>query len=72
LLIQGLSFAIRFACLVRDLDEPGPVRGITGANDTDATFRFHQIREGEPWNDPDLDCYQLDKVIVIDIVPPVH
>jgi hypothetical protein len=72
LLIQGLGFGIRFACLVRDLDEPGPVRCIIGANGTNATFRFHQIREGERWNDPDLDSYNLDKLIVIDIVPPVR
>jgi hypothetical protein len=74
LLIQGLGFAIRFACLVRDLDEPGPVRCITGANDTNATFRFHQVRAGEHWNDPDPDpdSYKLDKVIVIDIVPPAR
>jgi hypothetical protein len=72
LLLQGLGFGIRFACLVRDLDEPGPVRCITGANDTNATFRFHQVRADERWNDPDLDSYKLDKVIVIDIVPPVR
>lgn len=69
LLIQGLGFGLRFARLVRDLDEPGPVRCIIGANDTNATFRFHQIRDGENWNDPDLDSYKLDKMIVIDIVP---
>jgi hypothetical protein len=72
LLIRGLGFGIRFARLVRDLDEPGPVRCIIGANGTNATFRFHQIREGERWNDPDLDSYKLDKVIVIEIVPPVR
>jgi len=58
LLIQGLGFGIRFARLVRDLDKPGPVRCID-ANDTNATFRFHQIRDGESWNDPDLDNYKL-------------
>jgi hypothetical protein len=47
LLIQGPGFGIRFARLVHDLDEPGPVRCIIGANDTNATFRFHQVREGE-------------------------
>jgi hypothetical protein len=72
LLIQGLGFGFRFARLVRDLDEPGPVRCIIGANGTNATFRFHQIREGEHWNDPNLDSYTLDKMIVIDIVPPVR
>lgn len=72
LLIQGLGFGLRFARLVRDLDEPGPVRCIIGANDTNATFRFHQIREDEHWNDPDLDRYKLDKMIVIDIVPSVR
>lgn len=72
LLIHGLGFGLRFARLVRGLDEPGPVRCITGANDTNATFRFHQIREGEHWNDPNLDRYKLDKMIVIDIAPTVR
>ena len=72
LLIQGFGFGIRFARLVRDLDEPGPVRCIIGANDTNATFRFHQIRPGESWNHPDLDSYELDKLIVIDVVPTVR
>lgn len=35
-------------------------------------LRFHQIREGERWNDPNLDSYKLDKTIVIEIVPPVR
>jgi hypothetical protein len=66
------SFGIRFTRLVRDLDEPRPVRCIIGANDTNATFRFHQIRRGESWNHADLDSYQLDKLIVIDIAPFVR
>jgi len=72
LLMQGLGFGIRFTRLVRDLDEPRPVRCIIGANDTNATFRFHQIRRGESWNHADLDSYQLDKLIVIDIAPFVR
>ena len=43
-LIQGLGFGIRFACLVRDRDQPGPVRCIIGTNGTNATFRFIRPR----------------------------
>lgn len=71
LLVQGLAFGLRFAHLVVALEDPGAVRCIIGANDTNATFRFHQIRPGERWNTPDLDSYKLDKMIVINIEPPV-
>lgn len=54
------------------LPEPGAVRCIIGANETNTTFRFHQIRPGERWNRPDLDDYKLDKMIVIDVKPAVR
>ncbi|MEV3926065.1 hypothetical protein [Actinomadura coerulea] len=69
LLLHGVSFALEFSRLVYALDPPSPVRCILGANDSNATFRFHQIRSGESWNAPDLDAYRLDKMIVIDIEP---
>jgi hypothetical protein len=69
LLWHGLAFAWQFSRLVHELDPPGPVRCIVGANDTNATFRFHQIRPGEHWNAPDLDSYRQDKMIVLDIEP---
>jgi hypothetical protein len=69
LLLHGLAFALQFSRLVYALDPAGPVRCIVGANDTNATFRFHQIRQGEQWNTPDLDSYRQDKMIVLDIKP---
>ena len=69
LLLHGVAFALEFSRLVYALDPPSPVRCILGANETNATFRFHQIRPGESWNVPDLDSYRLDKTIVIDIEP---
>lgn len=69
LLTQGLAFALQFSRLVYALDPPSPVRCIVNANDTNGTFRFHQIRRGERWNLPDLDAYRRDKVIVLDIEP---
>lgn len=77
LLIQGLNFSMRFASLVRGLPELSAVRCIVGANQTNATFRFHQIRPGETWHRPDLDDYKFDKMIVIDVRPaarnqPLH
>ncbi len=67
LLLYGLAFAVQFSRLVYVLDPPNSVRCIVGANDTNATFRFHQIRPGEHWNRPDLDSYRQDKVITLDI-----
>jgi hypothetical protein len=69
LLLHGLAFALQFSRLVYALDPPSPVRCIIGANDTNATFRFHQVRQGEQWNTPDLDSYRQDKMIVVDIDP---
>jgi hypothetical protein len=69
LLSHGIAFAMGFARLVYALDPPGPVRCIIAANQTNATFRFHQIRPGERWNLPDLDQFRLDKVIEIDTQP---
>ncbi|OKI26836.1 hypothetical protein [Streptomyces sp. CB03911] len=69
LLTQGVAFALEFSRLVHALDPPAPVRCIVGANETSATFRFHQIRPGDSWNVPDLDSYRLDKMVVVDIAP---
>jgi hypothetical protein len=69
LLVQGFAFALQFSRLVYALSPPSPVRCIVAANDTNATFRFHQIRQGESWNTPDLDSYPQDKMIVLDIEP---
>jgi hypothetical protein len=69
LLSHGIAFAMGFARLVYALDPPGPVRCIIAANETNVTFRFHQIRPGERWNLPDLDQSRLDKVIEVDTHP---
>lgn len=69
LLLHGIAFAMQFSRLVYALDPPSSVRCIIGANDTNATFRFHQIRQGEYWNLPDLDSYRQDKMVVLDIDP---
>jgi hypothetical protein len=69
LLLHGFAFALKFSRLVYALTPPAPVRCIVAANDTNATFRFHQIRRGESWTMPDLDSYRQDKMIVLDIEP---
>ncbi|MFD9003244.1 hypothetical protein ACFV0T_20075 [Streptomyces sp. NPDC059582] len=69
LLLHGITFAMEFRQLITRLDHPGPVRCIVGANETNATFRFHQIRAGESWHNPDLDSYRMDKIVVIDLKP---
>ena len=45
------------------------MRCIIAVNDTNGTFRLHQIRPGERWNSPDLDAHREDKMIVVDIKP---
>jgi hypothetical protein len=45
------------------------VRCIIAVNDTNGTFRFHQIRPGQSWHSPDLDAHREDKMIVVDIKP---
>jgi hypothetical protein len=70
LLLHGWAFTMRVCQLVYALDPPAPVRCIIGANETNATFRFHCIRPGEQWNTPDLNLYRLDKMIVVDVQSP--
>ena len=69
LLIHGITFALEFGRLVHALEQPTPVRCIVSTNETNATFRFHQIRPGESWNTPDLDRYHLEKIAVLDLEP---
>ncbi|MFE7593381.1 hypothetical protein ACFU6K_28640 [Kitasatospora sp. NPDC057512] len=69
LLLHGIAFAMEFRRLVTSLDHPCSVRCIVGANETNATFRFHRIRAGESWHNPDLDSYRMDKLVVIDLKP---
>jgi len=60
---------LEFCRLVQALEPPAPVRCIIAVNDTNGTFRFHQIRPGESWNSPGLDAHREDKMIVVDIKP---
>ncbi|MFD5462873.1 hypothetical protein ACFWIQ_08580 [Kitasatospora sp. NPDC127059] len=69
LLLHGIAFALELRRLVTEPGHPGPVRCIVGANATSATFRFHRIRAGESWHNPDLDGYRMDKMVVIDLDP---
>jgi hypothetical protein len=69
LLQQGIASALQVHRLVYKLDHPVPLRCIVSANETNATFRFHQIRVGESWNKPTLDAYLLEKVVVLGISP---
>ena len=52
LLQQGIAAALQLRRLVYELDAPTPVRCIVSANETNATFRFHQIRPGESLEQP--------------------
>jgi hypothetical protein len=61
--------ALELRRLVSELGRPVSVRCIVSASETNAIFRFHQIRPGESWNNPNLDAYLLEKVVVLDIPP---
>ena len=54
---------LEFCRLVQALEPPAPVRCIIAVNDTNGTFRFHQIRPGESWNSPGLDAVPLENRI---------
>lgn len=69
LLLHGIAFAMEFRRLITKLDRPGPLRCIVGANESNATFRFHQIRASESWHNTDLDSYRMDKLVVLDLKP---
>lgn len=66
LLLHGIAFAREFSRSALALDPPSRVRCILSANEN-VTFRFHQIRQGEDWVQPDLDRYNPEKMIVLDI-----
>ncbi|MCP2336147.1 hypothetical protein [Actinomadura rupiterrae] len=68
LLLHGLAFALEFAELIYALQTPTPVRCVISAGDTNATFRFHQIRP-DPGRYTDLDAFQQEKMITVDIEP---
>jgi hypothetical protein len=69
LLGLGLRVAHGVDRLVRSLLDPVPVRCIIGAGSTNGTFRLHQLREGESWLQDDLDGYQQEMLVVVDIKP---
>jgi hypothetical protein len=65
----GLRVAHGVGRLVRSLPDPVPVRCTIGAGSTNGTFRLHQLREGESWLLDDLDLYQEEMLVVVDIEP---
>jgi hypothetical protein len=72
LLRRGLHIARNVCELARNLAEPVPVRCIIGAGETNGTFRFHQLRDGEDWISNDLDGYESEKIVVVDSRPPAR
>ncbi|MEU6413783.1 hypothetical protein [Microbispora sp. NPDC046933] len=71
MLRQGIVLSGTVHALARRLPDRPPVRCITAANETNGTFRFHQIRAGEEWiRLDDLDGYADEMIVVIDATPP--
>ncbi|MFJ9691239.1 hypothetical protein [Kitasatospora sp. NPDC101183] len=69
LLRQGFALAMGMRGLFAELDPPAPVRFLIAANDTCATFRFVQVREGEAVFGEDLDAFRTDRVLVVEYLP---
>ncbi|MVU83727.1 hypothetical protein GPX89_41645 [Nocardia sp. ET3-3] len=66
LLRHGIALTRELAALAATPTPPIALRCIISANETNGTFRFHEIRPGESWHTPDLDNYDSDAVVVID------
>jgi hypothetical protein len=69
LLRHGIALGLALSPSIYALQPPAAVRFVLAASQTNSTFRFHQIRANERWNDPNLDNYRLEKVIVMDLEP---
>jgi len=70
LLRRGLLIARHVCDLARNLAERVPVRCITSIGQTNGTFRFHQLRDGEEWISSELDRFEPEKVVLFDSRPP--
>jgi hypothetical protein len=69
MLRHGLALSLIVGELARALPDRPATCCIIGANDTNGTFRFHQLRPGERWIGEDLDLYLDDMLIVIEDQP---
>src|SRR5262249_21697659 len=70
LLRLGLQVAEHVIGLARSLLSPAAVTCVISANDTSGTFRFYQTRPGEDMLVEDLDGYRLEKLVVVEDLPP--
>jgi hypothetical protein len=52
-----------------DLSGQPPICCITAVNETNGTFRFHQLRDGENWLDDNLSAYPNELIIAIESRP---
>jgi hypothetical protein len=48
-----------------------PICCITAVNETNGTFRFHQLRDGENWLDANLNAYPNELIIAVESRPAV-
>ncbi|HZM84287.1 MAG TPA: hypothetical protein VFC19_51870 [Candidatus Limnocylindrales bacterium] len=69
LLRHGVALALRVCGMAAALDGPVAVRCVVAANRTNGTFRFHRVRPGQDWVLPDLDAYESEKVVVVEVHP---
>ena len=70
LLRLGLQVAEHVIGLARSLPSPAAVTCVISANGTSGTFRFYQTRPGEDMLVEDLDGYSLEKLVVVQDLPP--
>jgi hypothetical protein len=66
MLKQGVQLSRLVLDLALDLPDRPAICCITGANDTNGTFRFHQLRPGDAWLSDDLDQYRSEMLVVVE------
>lgn len=68
-----LKHGIALSRIVRELAEQLPDHPslccITAVNETNGTFRFHELRDGENWLDDNLSAYANELIIAIESRP---
>lgn len=69
MLKQGIALARIVRDLAEQLPDNPPTFCITAVNESNGTFRFHELRDGENWLDNNLNAYPNELIIAIESRP---
>jgi hypothetical protein len=69
MLKQGIVLARVIRDLAEQLPDRPPTFCITAVNESNGTFRFHELRDGENWLDNNLNAYPNELIIAIESRP---